>query len=79
MRVFRLGVIPTIDEVRNLKICGHVVGIVLRHAALKTGVIFLIRVLQFFIKRAEPLPQNLCLFGGEVAAEIDDVSTSPPE
>lgn len=79
MRVFRLGVIPTIDEVRDLKIRGHVVGIVLRHAPLKTGVIFLIRVLQFFIKRAESLPQDCRLFDGEVAAEIDDVSTGPPE
>ena len=79
MLVCRLGVIPTIDKVRSLKIHGHVVGIVLRHAPLETGVIFLIRVLQFFIKRAKPFPQNFCLFSGEVATEIDDISTDSPE
>ena len=75
----KLGVIPTSDKIRYFKIRGHVVGIVLRHAPLKTGVVFLISILQFFIKCVKPFPQGFCLFKGEVAAKIGDVSTVAPE
>lgn len=79
MLVCGLGVIPTVDEVHNLKICGHVVRVVLRHAPLKTGVIFLIEVLQLFVKGSKLFPHCFCLFSSEVGSEIDDVSTVSPE